>query len=260
MARLTTAAAAKTLMTLLVGVAGLSALAACDRSQPDVDTGKWSAITDRNWPAGDMPDDARLDANPQRTNVVVVLDMSGSMGNEACSGQYRSKAQAARAALATWTESVPRDANLGLIAFSNGRIETLVPLGTDNRDAFVAAADKVHPGGGTPLRSAMQAAHELLSDRARYQLGYGRYQIVMITDGEHSDGENPLPEVERILGNPANPVEIHTIGFCIDDSALRQPGFVHYQSANDPEQLAQGLSSVLAESTSFEPVEKFDDQ
>lgn len=245
----------------MLGLAlALAALTACDSNAPEIDAQKWSAITNRDWPPGQAPDERRLDTDPQRTNVAVVLDMSGSMQDNACAGDHGSKAEAARVALTSWAQAVPRAANIGLIAFTEGDIRTLVPLGTDNRSRFVDAARRVRPGGGTPLRSAMAAAHSMLAERAHYQLGYGRYQIVMITDGEHSNGENPLPVVEDILGNPANPVEIHTIGFCIEGSVLKQPGFVHYQSANDPEQLAAGLSSVLAESTSFQPVEDFDEQ
>lgn len=244
----------------LLGIIAAFGLFGCQDDAPDATPAEWSAITDRQWPPGEISGDQRLDTNPQRTNVAVVLDMSGSMGNNECAGDHGSKAAAARQALATWTQAVPRDANIGLITFTGSRIQTLVPLGTDNRQRFVDAARAVRPDGGTPLRSGMQAAHEMLIERAHYQLGYGRYQILMITDGAHSEGENPLPVVKRILDNPANPVEIHTIGFCIDDSALKQPGLVHYQSAHDPEQLAEGLSSVLAESTSFQPVEDFDEQ
>ncbi len=246
---------------VLSGAAGAFAvLGGCGDTEPAVETDQWSAITDREWPPGDIPEDARLDVNRQRTNVAVVLDMSGSMGKDDCAGDHASKAVAARAALEAWVAAVPRDANLGLIAFSDSRVQTLVPLGTDNRERFVDTARAVNPSGGTPLLSGMKAAHRMLIERARFQLGYGRYQIVMITDGEHSQGENPLPEVEAILANPANPVEIHTIGFCIDDSALKQPGLVQYQSAHDPEQLAEGLSQVLAESSTFEPMESFDEQ
>lgn len=243
-----------------VGIIGAASLTSCERSEPKIAIDDWSAVTDQEWPRGEAPEGDSLDANPQRTNVVVVLDMSGSMGREDCSGDHASKADAARAALSTWTEAVPRDANIALVAFSDRGIQKLVPLGTDNRQRFAEATHEVTPGGGTPLRSAMDSAHHLLAERARYQLGYGRYQIVMVTDGEHSQGENPLPMVEQILSNPANPVEIHTIGFCIDDSALRQPGLVQYQSANNPEELARGLSSVLAESTSFDPLEDFNEQ
>jgi hypothetical protein len=59
--------------------------------------------------------------------------------------------------------------------------------------------------------------------------------------------------VDRILGNPANPVQIYTIGFCISESALNQPDRIIYQSANNPEELRKGLERVLAESTRFTP-------
>lgn len=245
-------------MLVLLGTVAL--LLGCQDHEPAIQSEDWSAITEREWPPGEAPDERALDTDLQRTNIAVVLDMSGSMGEADCSGDHGSKAAAAESALATWVRAVPRDANVGLIAFNNDRIRTLVPLGTDNRERFIEAAGSIRPGGGTPLGSGMSAAHRMLIERAHYQLAYGRYQIVMITDGEHSSGENPLPVVEQILTNPANPVEIHTIGFCIEDSVLKQPGYVHYQSANDPEQLAQGLSSVLAEASSFQPVEDFDEE
>lgn len=241
-------------------VVGLVLVSGCQPGTSEQDSGPdWSAITDQEWPPGDPPEDQRLDDNPQRTNIAVVLDMSGSMRETNCSGDHPSKAHAALDALATWTDAVPRDANIGLISFFNSQVNTLVPLGTDNRDRFIEAARAIRPGGGTPLRSSMETAHELLMERAHYQLGYGRYQIVTITDGAHTAGENPVSVVDEIIGNPANPVEIHTIGFCIDDSALKQPGIVDYQSAHDPEQLASGLSNVLAESSDFEPMEDFDE-
>jgi Mg-chelatase subunit ChlD len=246
------------LASVLVGATLAVGLASCERSEPKIQTDDWQAITDQQWPP-DTGEDIELATHPQRTNIAVVLDMSGSMSGQDCAGDYASKAEAARAALATWVDSLPRDANLGLIVFDDHGIRTLVPLGTDNRERFLSAADDVRPGGSTPLQSAMTRAQTLLTERGRYQLGYGRYQLVTITDGEHSGGENPLPVVEGILSNPANPIEIHTIGFCIDDSALRQPGLVAYRSANDPDELARGLSSVLAESTSFEPPETFDE-
>lgn len=245
----------------MLGTLALAALVGgCGQSGEDTNAEpEWTAITDQQWPPGGEAEETALDVNPQRTNIVVVLDMSGSMGEARCAGDYRSKAEAARAALGTWIESVPREANLGLIAFSARGVQTLVPLGSDNRKRFMSATSEVGPGGQTPLGTAMEQAHELLSERGRHQLGYGRYQMVVITDGVHSRGEDPSPLVDRILSNPANPVEIHTIGFCIDDSALRQPGRVNYQSANNPEELEQGLSRVLAESSSFEPVEDFND-
>ena len=48
-----------------------------------------------------------------RANLVAVLDMSGSMSEHYCAGDFPSRAEAARAALAAWLDSVPEAANLG---------------------------------------------------------------------------------------------------------------------------------------------------
>ncbi|MFP4476816.1 MAG: vWA domain-containing protein [Desulfatibacillaceae bacterium] len=203
------------------------------------------------WPP---PADSKVeefDSVLTRQNFMAVLDMSGSMGESECSGSYGTKAAAARAALSAWLEGVPREANVGLVVFSGNTVELKVPLGVDNRDMLRQAVNATYPGGGTPLRTSMAMAYKELERRARHQNGYGDYRLVVITDGQHSEGENPRSVVDGILGNPANPVQIYTIGFCVANSALNQPGRVVYQSANNPEELRQGLDRVLAESTHF---------
>ena len=146
----------------MLGAFALAALVGgCGQGGEDTDAEtEWTAITDKQWPpGGEATEETALDVNPQRTNIVVVLDMSGSMGEARCAGDYRSKAEAARAALGTWIESVPREANLGLIAFSARGVQTLVPLGSDNRKRFMNATSEVGPGGQTPLGTAMEQAH-----------------------------------------------------------------------------------------------------
>ncbi|RZU98136.1 vWA domain-containing protein [Spiribacter vilamensis] len=252
-------------MTRILLVPVVLLIAACS-DQPDTPEPAptpsemgWSAITEQQWPPrNEAPaTEADLDINPGRVNIAVVLDMSGSMAESRCAGEHRDKAAAARVAMGRWIESVPDDANLGLVTFDAAGVEVAVSPGTGNREAFRRAVGTTRPGGGTPLRSSLQEAHELLAAQGRRQLGYGRYQLIVVTDGAHSSGEDPAPIIETIVTNPANPVELHTIGFCIDDSALRRPGWVNYQSANNPAELAQGLSRVLAESTAFEPLEDF---
>jgi hypothetical protein len=47
-------------------------------------------------------------------------------------------------------------------------------------------------------------------------------------------------------------VNIHTIGFCLNQShALNIPGKTLYKAADNPEALAEGLESVLAEAPDF---------
>ena len=209
------------------------------------------------WPDGETAEPDALDPLLTRTNYMVVLDMSGSMGSDRCAGSYESKSAAAKAALNAWVDSVDREANLGLIIFDDRGPSVRVNLGQDNRLDFREHVNSSRPAGGTPLLTSVRLAHEELTERARYQQGYGTYRLMVITDGEHSDGEDPSDEIERIAGNAANPIELHTIGFCIDDSALNQPGVTLYRSARNPEELAQGLDSVLAESQDFANIQEF---
>lgn len=209
------------------------------------------------WPEPGAEEIQRFDPVLTRDNYMAVLDMSGSMKESNCAGQYGSKAEAARQALAAWLKSIPRDANLGLVVFSSNQVQLKVPLGVDNRDKFVQAVQSTRPDGKTPLKDALAIAYKELERRARYQQGYGEYRIVVITDGMHSSGQDPRPVVEAILNNPANPVLIYTIGFCIDESALHQPGRTMYQSASNPEELSRGLSQVLAESSQFDTIQEF---
>lgn len=184
-------------------------------------------------------------------NYMVVLDGSGSMAARECSGDV-SKLDAAVAALEVFVQSVPDDANLGLAVFDQDGVATRVKLGTGNRDAFVRELRDARANGGTPLRSAITAGYEELVNQATGQLGYGEYHLVVVTDGYPDPAsEDPTPIVATLLDQ--SPVVLHTIGFCIgSDHVLNQPGRVFYVAADSPDQLAAGLSSVLAEAPQFD--------
>ena len=211
------------------------------------------------WPAETATTAEAGQASLTRTNLVAVLDMSSSMLALDCAGEYDNRSEAARAALQAWLESVPADSNLGLIAFDGGGVSLRVPLGTGNRDAFMDQVHRTRPGGVTPLNEAVALGQATLEAQAARQRGYGEYRIVVITDGRHSAGSDPVATIEGIFANLANPIEIHTIGFCITASALNQPGVTHYRSANNPEDLRLGLESALPEAAAFD-ITQFADQ
>jgi Ca-activated chloride channel family protein len=183
-------------------------------------------------------------------NYYVVLDGSDSMNRVACSAG-KDKIEAARTALSSFAASVPPGANLGLAVFESRGIGELLPLGTGNREDFNRAVAQVRAGGGTPLRSAIALAYEKLVEQGRRQLGYGEYNLVVVTDGIASEGEDPTDMVNRMLAE--SPVLLSTIGFCIgEDHSLNQPGRVYYRAADNPEALRKGLEDVLAEAPAFD--------
>lgn len=184
-------------------------------------------------------------------NYYVILDGSGSMHYQGCSGNVN-KAQASKKALDKFISLLPQEANLGLLVFDRKGTSERIPLGSGNRVQFSGAVSRSQTGGGTPLRDAVRLGSEALEKQAQKQLGYGEYHMVVVTDGEATPrDQDPTGIVNKILKK--TPIVIHTIGFCIGDRhSLNQPGKTVYRAANNPAELTKGLEDVLAESESFD--------
>jgi hypothetical protein len=204
------------------------------------------------WPPGRRAD-VKLSGDLFARNYYVVLDASGSMNEKGCSGG-KTKIDAARQALAEFAKSIPAEANLGLQVFDARGVREWLPLGVGNRAEFDAALARVRANGETPLLSAVRNAGASLRAQGARQLGYGEYNLVIVTDGEASKGEDPTPAVNALLDQ--SPVVLHTIGFCIGEKhSLNQPGRTLYRAADNPEQLRAGLAEVLAEAPTFAVLE-----
>lgn len=202
------------------------------------------------WPPINKDDSVGLAKNLLAKNYYVVLDGSGSMEGRECSGED-SKAVASKKALIEFSQAVPADANLGLLAFDGQGVTERLPLGINNRVQFVDAVNAVDTESNTPLHEAIVKGYQAIEKQAQAQLGYGEYYLVIVTDGEANEGPDPEDAVNWILDN--TPVVIHTIGFCIDENhSLNQPGRTHYATAQNPKELISGLKAVLAESEVFD--------
>ena len=200
------------------------------------------------WPPA-KGEGAAVAANLFAKNYYVVMDGSGSMNEKGCSGEL-TKLQAARDALIGFSESIPKDANLGLQVFDGRGIRDLLPLGTGNRPEFVRIVRDVKANASTPLLSAVRQAYAKILAQGARQLGYGEYHLVIVTDGAADQGQDPTPIVNQILAE--SPVVIQTIGFCIGSKhSLNQAGRTIYRAADNPAELQQGLADVLAEAPQF---------
>ena len=206
-----------------------------------------------SWPFGQDEGANVVAVDLLTTNIYVVFDGSGSMSDAGCSGGSK-KVVAAKKALIAFADSLPVDANLGMLAFDTAGTSERVALGSRNRPLFKSSVEQVKPGGGTPLKTAITEAYDRLTDQAKKQLGYGEYHLVVVTDGAASEREDPTITVSTVLKD--SPVIVHTIGFCInEDHSLNQPGRTLYRTANDTKSLQQGLQTILAEAPSFTTTE-----
>ncbi len=204
---------------------------------------------DNSWP--DLSEDQQtgLAADILARNYYIVIDASGSMDDSYCSDGRR-KIDVAVEALTSFTEQLPPAVNVGLLVFDDNGISERMSLSQFDRNRYNQALATVRVGSGTPLRTAITDAFGHLETQAMTQLGYGEYHLVVVTDGEANDGQDPRNVVSMI--SDSSPVLIHTIGFCIEGGhSLNQPQLVDYKQANDPASLAESLQQVLAEAPDF---------
>ena len=239
---------------LIAGFVLLGLIGAMVGSPSSEDATEWDEVE------FDEPAEIPLDENMEGAetslarNFYFIFDGSGSMKSEpggACSGDQRSasKLEGAQWAVKEFLAKVPGDVNIGLYIFDRGGRQEVVPLGSGNRDRFLAAINNIRAGGGTPLAPAIQFGAERLVEQYQRQLGYGEYRLVVVTDGR----ADKIPEAARYAAHYGMP--IYAIGLCIDDDHPLRRYAVSYRAADSFDDLAQGLEETLAELPTFDATE-----
>ncbi len=176
-----------------------------------------------------------------RKNYYIIFDGSGSMSGK--------KIVTAKEALRHFIKVIPAGANVGLSAFDQKGNFERAKLGTQ-RDEIIRQVNNIAAGGKTPLGEAVDTAYASLGKQARKQLGYGEYNLVIITDGMATDSSHLVKVVQQLLSD--SPITVHTIGFQIGKGhVLNQPGRIYYKTASNFKELSKGLESVLAELKNF---------
>ena len=127
--------------------------------------------------------------------IVIVLDGSGSMDGimEVGGGRVEKKMNVAKKALIDLIPSVPKDTQVGVIAFHgggfNGKTEWIYPISTVDTEKLQKSILAVYEGGGTPLGEAIKLGADALLKAREVQHNYGSYQLLVVTDGQADDEE-----------------------------------------------------------------------
>ncbi|MDO8523713.1 MAG: vWA domain-containing protein [bacterium] len=232
------------------------ALAACEDTSalPPVSAAVSPEGTPQPWPLPLSPE-ATAAENTLAVNNLVLLDNSGSMRESECSADNKEKFEVAKDAIRRFAISVPLEENLALAAFGDDGAKMFVPFGSGKaqREEFLAALERVEANQGTPLRHALASASRMVSEQASRQFGYGTYRIIILTDGQSTDGDPTLTAIGVV---EFTPIEIHTVGFCLPSTderhSLDVAGYTRYTTASNPDELARALASVRAEAPVFD--------
>ena len=175
-----------------------------------------SPVTDKYVPSGDEGLGA---------SIAILIDNSGSM-KKAAEGDSQPKYVVAREALEAMLAStdsfVARQPdfpiNVGLYRFSS-RVTAMAPIGRYDRAALKAALDTMpEPDGGTAIGRAMDVAREDL-----YRAGTFRKYILVVTDGENTDGVSPRRIAQEINRRSEGAVRMYFVAFDVDAARF---GFV----------------------------------
>ncbi len=210
---------------------------------------------DQSWP-GSADDTLVLADNKEAANYYVIFDGSGSMEEQGC-GDGQRRIDVAKRAIGTFFDALPKHSNVGLIIFDSQGARDAVPLKPNDPTLLKQITSGSQAGGGTPLGETLNYAHDKLMIQGQKQLGYGEFNIVVLTDGAASDKQMMEDAVADITAK--SPINIHTIGFCLGEKhALNKKGVVNYQPAANAAELIKGLKTVLAEAPSFDS-ESFSD-
>src|SRR5690606_6811531 len=124
-----------------------------------VSSASWAAI------ASGVGDDAAKAETPTSSNLLFILDASGSMWGRV---DGEPKIVVAKEVMSGLVRGLPDDAKAGLIAYGHRRkgectdIESLVALGPLDRGAMIKQVEGLNAKGMTPLTESVKQAIEQL--------------------------------------------------------------------------------------------------
>ncbi len=159
--------------------------------------------------------------------IMLAIDVSGSMAADDVS-PYRLRA--AQDAAIRFAEKVPRQFQVGLVAF-NGQANVLLPPSTD-RDAFKRAVDSLVADGATASGEAIIASLDAIRSTQSASTGTLRHaRILLLSDGANTVGTLPQDAAQQAkdAGVPVYAIALGTPDGMLSDGRSVPP---------DPEALA----------------------
>jgi Ca-activated chloride channel family protein len=201
----------------------------------------------------------------KEARVLLVLDVSGSMGEFAGSDNETKLDLAKAAALSALDEFKDSD-EVGLWVFSTDlggehpNWRDVVPVGEigDNRDDLAAAIERQIPVSGTPLYDVTGVAYETMLEQYDPQMINA---VVLLTDGVNDDGipaddDEQFTELISTLqagseGATSRPVRVFTIAYgetadVITLQAISQATSAATYNASNPATIEQVFTAVIS--------------
>ena len=151
---------------------------------------------------------------------------------------------------------VPEEANIGVLLL-NGRPMSdywAYPLAPVDRDGLKTAIERINADGGTPLGERIKDGADALLE-VRSGEHYGTYRLLVVTDGEATDGNLLDQYLPDIL---ARGIRVDVIGVDMPGNHSLATRVHNYRRADDPKSLREAITEVFAESSGGGDAEESD--
>lgn len=205
----------------------------------------------------DLEPPTDLEAPREGIAAVVLMDVSGSMADSVrdANGADRRKIEVAREAartligqFAAYAAAHPDEpVHVGLLEFSDrapSPAREVIPLSPADPVRAAEALEQLRPDGGTPIGDAIIAGKCAL-DRS----GLTRRHLLVITDGENTEGHEPEDVMRALAKRPDQErPSVYFVAFDIAASrfdAVREAGGLVLGAAN-AEELDKTLGALLS--------------
>ncbi|MBI4672032.1 MAG: VWA domain-containing protein [Chloroflexi bacterium] len=169
--------------------------------------------------------------------VIVTLDVSASMW---ATDMYPSRMEAAKQAAQVFVNELPEKMRIGVVSFSETSYLNQVP--TTNRSQVAKAIKKLEPRSGTAIGNGLITSFDAVygamgSELPQVDKGiYAPAVIVLLTDGENTDGPPPLEVVDQAI---THGIRVYTIGVGSPESVTIKRGNAAIQARLDEDTLKQ---------------------
>lgn len=176
----------------------------------------------------DGEDEIEVVKKQKKTNVVLLMDASGSMKASVTDGV---KMELAKESIKKFTEQLQPNTNVSFLAYGHkgsGKeadkdlsckgIEIVYPLGSYESNSFTKAINSFSATGWTPLAGAIEKANELLDD---YKKEEYKNIVYIVSDGIETCGGDPVAAAKKLNESDIEAM-VNIIGFDVDDKGQNQ--------------------------------------
>jgi Ca-activated chloride channel family protein len=192
------------------------------------------------------------DEAPEQSNVLIILDSSGSMAGK-LGGEP--KMQIAQRTVRDLVANMPSDMTVGLLVYGSqsprekkdcSDIQLLQPVGPVDVAVFDARLAQLKPRGMTPIGASLQRGAEALKGLP------GKSTIVLVSDGTETCESDPCKIANEVRTQTGIDVKVHVVGLDVGSGergtleCVAEGGGGKYYAAGNEEELKAALSEATA--------------